>query len=130
MLFSALLLKVWTLCLDLTLLHLISHFSTCLHVLISSSSLLIDFSPPCFIFALLCHFSILFQASLNPIIAQPLLCASDVGQFVIKSALFCFVLMYARFVNFFSTTSCTYMYLSITCFILPSPLLDAHAFAE
>ena len=42
----------------------------------------------------------------------------------------CFVLKYARCVNFFSTTSCTYMYFSITCFILPSPLLDAHAFAD
>ena len=43
MLFSARRLEVWTLCLDLTLLHLISHFFACLHVLISSSSLLIDF---------------------------------------------------------------------------------------
>ena len=43
MLFSAFTLEVWTLCLDLTLLHLISHFFTCLHVLISSSSLLIEF---------------------------------------------------------------------------------------
>ena len=34
--------------------------------------------------------------------------------------------MCARFVNFFSTTSCTNMYFSITCVILPSPLLDAH----
>ena len=43
MLFSALSLEVWTLCLDLTFLHLISHFFTCVCVLISSSSLLIDF---------------------------------------------------------------------------------------
>ena len=43
MLFSALSLEVWSLCFDLTLLLLISHFSTCLYVLICSSSLLIDF---------------------------------------------------------------------------------------
>ena len=49
-LFSALPLEVWTLCLDLTFLHLISHFSTCLHVLISSSSLLIDFFSRCLLF--------------------------------------------------------------------------------
>ena len=96
MLFSALSLEVWTLCLDLTLLHL------------SSCS----------------HFFFITADSL------PLLCASDVWHFVIRSALFCFVLMYPRFVNFFSTTSCTYMYFSITCFIIPSPLLDAHAFAH
>ena len=47
MLFLALLLVVWTLCLDLVVLHLISHFFTCFHVLISSSSLLIDFLSCC-----------------------------------------------------------------------------------
>ena len=47
MLFSALLLEVWTLCLDLTILHLITHFFTCLRVLISSSSLLIDLLSRC-----------------------------------------------------------------------------------
>ena len=47
MLFSALSLEVWTLCLDLTFLHLISHFFNCLHVFISSSSLLIDLFSRC-----------------------------------------------------------------------------------
>ena len=49
---SALTLEVWTLCLDLTFLHLISLFFTCLRVFISSSSsLLVDFFSRCiFIF--------------------------------------------------------------------------------
>ena len=123
-LFSALRLEVWTLCLDLTfsldltLLHL-SWFSP--FFFITADVLLL---------ALHLHFLIPFQASLNHVIAQPLLCASDLWHFVIRSALFFIVLMYARFVNFFSTTSCAFLYFSITCFILPSPLLDAHAFAD
>ena len=103
--------------LDLTLLHL----SSCSHFFFIAADWLL--------LKLHLHFFVLFQASINPIIAQPLLSASDVWHFVIRSALFCFVLMYARCVNF-STTSCTHMYFSITCFILPSPLLDAHAFAD
>ena len=55
MLFSALPLEVCTPCLDLSLLHLISHFFTCLHVLSSSSSLLIDFLLRC---SSLCHLRI------------------------------------------------------------------------
>ena len=54
MLFSALLLVVWTLCLDLTFLHLISHFFTCFRVLISSSSQLIDFFSRCIFTSLFC----------------------------------------------------------------------------
>ena len=104
--FSALPFEVWALCLDLTFLHLISSlFFTCLRVLIPSSSLLVDFFSHCIIISLFCF---------NNTIAQSLSCASDVCHFVIRSALFCFVLMYARFVNFFSTTSCTDMYFSIT----------------
>ena len=89
--------------LDLTIIHL----SSCSHFFYITAGWLL--------LALHLHLFVLFQASLNPIIVQPLLCASDVWHFVIKSALFCFVLMYARFVNFFSTTSCTYLYFSITC---------------
>ena len=61
---------------------------------ITADWLLLTFFSLCFIFELLCHVSILLQANLNPIIEQPLLCASDVWHFVIKSGLFCFVLMY------------------------------------
>ena len=46
----------------------------------------------------------------------------------IKSASFCFVLINARFVNFFSTTSCTSMHFSITWFILLSPSLGCPCF--
>ena len=53
-LFSALPLEVWTLCLDLTFLHLISLFFTCLRVLIPSSSLLIDFFSHCNFTSLFC----------------------------------------------------------------------------
>ena len=53
-LFSALSLEVWTLCLDLTFLHLISLFFTCLRVLISSSSLLVDFFSRCIFTSLFC----------------------------------------------------------------------------
>ena len=101
---------------------LISHFLSVFSFLLHCCSLTF--------LTLYLHFFVQYQASLNPIIAQPLLCASDVWHFVIRSALFSFALMNARFLNFLSTTSLTHMYFSITCFIQPSPLMDAHAFAD
>ena len=134
MLFSAPSLEVWTLCLDLTLLHLISHFFTCLHVLISSSSLLIDFFSRFPLFVSSSHCSVTSRFCFNRVSilsSHNLSCVLRMCDTLSSNLLlFCFVLMYARFVSLFSTTSCTYMYFSITCFILPSPLLDAHAFAD
>ena len=64
-LFSALPLEVWTLCLDLTFLHLISLFFTCLRVLISSSSLLIDFFSRCIFTSLFCFKRVSILSSRN-----------------------------------------------------------------
>ena len=113
---------------------LISHIFTSLHVLISSSSLLIDFLSRC---------SSLFHLRVAPSLLDSV--SSESQSYHRTTSLVCFgsvtlchqiffvllcVNVMARFVNFFSTTSCTYMCFSITCFILPSPLLDAHAFAD
>ena len=65
MLFSALPLEVWTLCLDLTFLHLISLFFTCLRVLISSSSLLVDFFSRCIFTSLFCFKRVSILSSRN-----------------------------------------------------------------
>ena len=98
---------------------LISHFFSPLHVRVSRSSLLIDFfSHFLFLssFVLLCHFSILFQESLNRIIAQPLLCASSC---VTLCHQICFVLLRVH------VCEVRQLLLHYVC-----PRLDAHAFAD
>ena len=105
---------------------LISPCFTCPHVFISFSSLLIDFFLR---FSSLVHFRIALPLLDSVCSKTTFFFVSDTGLFVIKSALFYFVSFFARFVNF-SIMSCTYTYYSTTCFIFPSPFLDAHAFAK
>ena len=57
--------QVWTLCLDLTFLHLISLFFTCLRVLIPSSSLLVDFFSHCIFTSLFCFKRVSILSSRN-----------------------------------------------------------------
>ena len=64
-LFSALPLEVWTLCLDLTFLHLISLFFTCHRVLISSSSLQLDFFSRCIFISVFCFKRVSIRSSRN-----------------------------------------------------------------